>query len=77
MTRRLRDAEQVVGRIPVYDYRQELPPPVVWEPAEQKPAWRVVGEILGGMIVLGLCIVGLVAWAMIAAASQLPPPVQP
>lgn len=60
----LHDSEEVVGRIPVYSYRDELPPVVVWEPTKATRA-DVVGA-LAGFIVLGLLFVILfVLWPLL------------
>jgi hypothetical protein len=60
----LHDSEEVVGRIPVYDYRQEIPPAIVWPETHANRA-DVVGA-LAGFIVLGLLFVALfILWPVL------------
>jgi len=65
----LHDSEQVVGRIPVYHYRDELPPPILRDTTPDPSALAEVLEIVFGVIVIGLCIAGLIMWAAIASVA--------
>jgi len=63
------DSEQVIGRIPVYHYRDELPPPILRDTTPDPSALAEVLEIVFGVIVIGLCIAGLIMWAAIASVA--------
>ena len=65
------DADEVVGRIPVYHYRDEIPPAIIWtaEHEGQHPV-KLIGVILAQVLLLLALFVGLGLWAWIAWAAS-------
>lgn len=65
------DADEVVGRIPVYHYRDEIPPVIVWRSEyEGEHPVKVAAVVLAHVALLLLLFVGLGMWAWIAWAAQ-------
>ena len=67
------DSEQVVGRIPVYSYYDEIPQRVEPEPFEFNP-WLEVAKILGMASLILAFWIGLGMWAWIIFANSRPWP---
>ena len=64
------DADEVVGRIPVYSYRDEIPPAIIWPEPEYQHPLKLIGVIVAQVLLLLALFVGLGMWAWIAWAAS-------